>query len=92
MLDTIIAVLIEKGLDGKAKSTESALLRDALRERLAREVRLKLALWSLMREKRSARRLTDSERCAVLPVIVEQVAVPCRMHRHDSDLACDAIG
>ncbi|KGE03822.1 hypothetical protein [Pseudohaliea rubra] len=47
MLDTIIAVLIEKGLDGKAKSSESALLRDTLRERSAREVRLNLALWKL---------------------------------------------
>lgn len=47
MLDAIIAVLIEKGLDGKTKSTESALLRESLRERLAREVRLNLALWNL---------------------------------------------
>ena len=47
MLDAIIAVLIENGLDGKAKTTESALLRESLRERLAREVRLNLALWSL---------------------------------------------
>lgn len=47
MLDTIIATLIEKRLDGKANSTEGALLRDALREHLARNVRINLALWNL---------------------------------------------
>lgn len=47
MLDTIISVLIQKGFDGKEKSYESALLRDSLRERLAREVRLNLAMWDL---------------------------------------------
>lgn len=47
MLDAIIAVLIEKGLDGKPKPAESALLRDTLPERLAREVKLNLTLWNL---------------------------------------------
>lgn len=68
------------------------LLRDALRERLAPEVGLNLALCSLQRGKRSARRFNDSERCVVLTVIVEQVAVLSRMHCTDTDLACDARG
>lgn len=47
MLDSVISLLLEKSLDGRAKSAESSMLREALRERLAREVRLNLAMWDL---------------------------------------------
>ena len=88
MIDNIIAILIEKGWDTKTRSAQSRLLRDALRERLAREVRLNLAVWDLCKGKSSQKDIADllsmealGSLCSLnlpLRVILDDVSLPLK--------------